>query len=462
MRITRDWRHVVPLLVAGLLVAGVASFGHAAALEDGRAAFEAGDYTEALRLLMPPARGGDPAAQRTIGTMYAQGLGVPLDLDEAARWFRRAAVQGDEKARMNLLWLAQMYRAGDGVPQDCPRALAMMKELTALGHLPSQVNLGSLYIEGCGEIPADVTAGIRLTREAAEKGDPMAQANLGACCARGLGVEQDYGAAMQWYRKAAEQGLPEGQYGVGVMYELGDGVPMDREEARRWYRLAAAQGEERAIARLEALEAGGAVPPDPESFLRDAARHASAPDLAKGYAFVVLVQEMLPMARTGATLQVGEEAVTQENYEVAKEDYDRRQRVYASVIRERGFRQVGGRYTARATPACATAKSMWAEAVLGGRVREVELRQDGFELRIVQHWTTGVKHVFDATATIVESSFAFADPANSDYFLIGTVTDAAITVRPDVEGILSGWPGWVTAPSQKSLTDCAVTLTPAE
>ena len=38
--------------------------------------------------------------------------------------------------------------------------------------------------------------------------------------------------------------------------------------------------------------------------------------------------------------------------------------------------------------------------------------------------------------------------------------DGVITVRPDVEGILSGWPGWVRAPSRKALADCVVTLTP--
>ena len=63
------------------------------------------------------------------------------------------------------------------------------KELAALGSLPAQENLGSLYLEGCGEVAADVPEGVRLTREAAEQGDPMAQANLGACCAMGLGVE---------------------------------------------------------------------------------------------------------------------------------------------------------------------------------------------------------------------------------------------------------------------------------
>ena len=462
MRNTRSWRRAVPLFIAALALAGAPSLVPAGPLEEGRAAIEAGNFADALRLLMPLAQEGNPGAQRAIGVLYAQGSGVTQDYGAAAQWFGKAAAQGDEKARQNLLLLAQMYRVGEGVPQDCARAVAIMKGLIALGYLPAQVNLGSLYFGGCGSIPADVKEGVRLTREAAEKGDPMAQANLGACCAMGVGVEQDYAAAMQWYRKAAEQGSPQGQYGVGVMYEFGEGVPRDLDEARRWYQLAAAQGEERSIARLEALKTGAGGAPDPESFLREAAMRASASDLAKGYSFVMLMQQMLPMAESGGTLQVGEQAITRENYQAAKADYDLRQKVYASVIRERGFKDVGGRYEATARPACRNAQSMWARAVLEGRAREVEIKQDGFELRIIQHWETGPEHAFDATAAVVESSLAFADPANSDYFLLGTVADGVITVRPDADAILSGWPGWVKAPSRKALTDCAVTLTKAK
>ena len=40
----------------------------------------------------------------------------------------------------------------------------------------------------------------------AEKGDPEAQSNLGACYGHGAGVTKDYAEAVKWYRKAADQG----------------------------------------------------------------------------------------------------------------------------------------------------------------------------------------------------------------------------------------------------------------
>ena len=44
---------------------------------------------------------------------------------------------------------------------------------------------------------------------AAEKGDAIAQFNLGLSYYHGKGVLQDYAQAVYWYRKAAEQGHPD-------------------------------------------------------------------------------------------------------------------------------------------------------------------------------------------------------------------------------------------------------------
>ena len=55
---------------------------------------------------------------------------------------------------------------------------------------------------------------------------------------RGLGVPQDYGAAVSYYRVAAEGGHPVAQYLLGSMYEAGWGVEQDLIEAWVWYKRA--------------------------------------------------------------------------------------------------------------------------------------------------------------------------------------------------------------------------------
>ena len=44
-------------------------------------------------------------AQRNIGIMFLQGMGVAADRAEAIRWFRLAAAKGDDDAKEALKYL---------------------------------------------------------------------------------------------------------------------------------------------------------------------------------------------------------------------------------------------------------------------------------------------------------------------------------------------------------------------
>lgn len=48
--------------------------------------------------------------------------------------------------------------------------------------------------------------------------------------------------ALRLYRQAAEQGDPVAQYQLGLMHELGRGVSPDSDEAEYWYGRAVGQG----------------------------------------------------------------------------------------------------------------------------------------------------------------------------------------------------------------------------
>ncbi|MGK9234024.1 SEL1-like repeat protein [Inquilinus limosus] len=50
---------------------------------------------------------GYDAAEAAVGVMYLEGRGVQKDIDEAVRWLRRAAAQGNEEARARLAELAR-------------------------------------------------------------------------------------------------------------------------------------------------------------------------------------------------------------------------------------------------------------------------------------------------------------------------------------------------------------------
>jgi hypothetical protein len=113
-------KHLIGAFCIGAAVSlNLFSVAMAGPLDDGQAAYERGDYAEALQLLVPLAERGDARAQYMLGLAYDRGNGVPQDHAKAAIWYRKAAVQGAPDARASL---GALYARGEGVPQDYAQA----------------------------------------------------------------------------------------------------------------------------------------------------------------------------------------------------------------------------------------------------------------------------------------------------------------------------------------------------
>jgi hypothetical protein len=95
------------------------------------AAYKAGDYEKALRLVKPAAAQGEAAAQYLLGILYGQGKGVAVDAQEAVFNYSRAARQGHADAHANL---ALMLRSGLGVERSDVNALAHIRLAAAQNH----------------------------------------------------------------------------------------------------------------------------------------------------------------------------------------------------------------------------------------------------------------------------------------------------------------------------------------
>lgn len=67
--------------------------------EDGVDAYQNQDYLQAFAIFLPLAESGNVDAQLSVGTMYDRGQGVEQDSQEALKWYRLAAGQGDEIAK---------------------------------------------------------------------------------------------------------------------------------------------------------------------------------------------------------------------------------------------------------------------------------------------------------------------------------------------------------------------------
>lgn len=171
-------------------------------LQQAVAAFEAGAYVDAHRLLQPLAVQGRPEAQFYLGMLLDKGKGVREDAAAALHWYRRAARAGYVNAQY-LLGLK--YARGDGVAPDDARAVEWYRRAAHNRDASAQYALGRMYEQGRGTL-ADMRRAESLYLQAARQGHVKAQLSLGQLYLGAAGIPADHGRAQHWLEAAADQG----------------------------------------------------------------------------------------------------------------------------------------------------------------------------------------------------------------------------------------------------------------
>ena len=115
-------------------------------------------------------------------------------------------------------------------------AIRLVSPLAEKGDILAQYNLGVMYANEKSEIHDNKEAA-KWFLLAAEQGDTDAQVWLGESYIGGRGVTWDVQKAVDWYRLAGEQGHIVAQVRLGLMYDEGQGVTQDHQEAVKWYQL---------------------------------------------------------------------------------------------------------------------------------------------------------------------------------------------------------------------------------
>ncbi len=88
------------ILATGLILIQGTAFS--SELYEGVKAYNSGQYEKAHSLWEPLARNGNHHAQLNMAMLYSGGKGVPQNDVEAARWYKKAAEQGNEHAALYL------------------------------------------------------------------------------------------------------------------------------------------------------------------------------------------------------------------------------------------------------------------------------------------------------------------------------------------------------------------------
>ena len=245
--------------------------------------------------LKKEALSGNVKAQTALGTAYALGKGTEKNLEEAIKWYTKAAENGDKAASELLKFLPlsdfvatigddedveDLYDVLEGLSEqqredadsnteeplkstekeskNTKKVLIALIALIALIFvvgINSKIKAKTQYRIGKDyEKDNNFEEALSCYKKAAELGLPEAQHKLGSIYYSAKSFDE----AFKWYKKAAEQGHAEALTNLGLMYYNGYGVEKNIDEALKWLKKAADKGDERAKENLESIEKKGA------------------------------------------------------------------------------------------------------------------------------------------------------------------------------------------------------------
>lgn len=145
--------------------------------EPAYAALKGGKYEAALREYSQLAATGSTVAWISLGWMHEHAAGVPRNVGEAERCYRKAVALGDMPANF---YLARLLIEN----KDYQTAFTYFLEAADHGHLPSIYWTGTLYLRGEG-VAKDVRKAESYLKQAVDRGHVFARRDYHLALLRG-------------------------------------------------------------------------------------------------------------------------------------------------------------------------------------------------------------------------------------------------------------------------------------
>ncbi|WP_312907011.1 MobP3 family relaxase [Tissierella praeacuta] len=164
------------------------------------------DFEEAFYLFQSEAEKGNALAMFNLGRMFADGLGMEIDIAKAHEWYGKA-LTAFHKVEDRKPWKYTEYR------------------------------IGKMYSQGLGT-EEDYEKAAHWLTPSAEQRYKFAEYSLGGLYYRGQGVEQSYERAFDLYLRSAKQGFPYADFEVAKMYRDGIGTDRNKKESDKYFRSA--------------------------------------------------------------------------------------------------------------------------------------------------------------------------------------------------------------------------------
>lgn len=214
---------------------------------------------EGFNALKKKVDSGDIHYANSLGYAYEFGIGTPLNIKEAMKYYEMAAKQNNALGMTNL---ADLYIQEDKLKKAKPLLVKAAKKESGYAQYLLAMNFFDLYSENNKEAlfwleraasndepyalyqlglyyseANDLAKAIKYYQRAAELNNADALLELSYIYGEGIGVEQDDDKALFYLKKAAESGNQEGLDELVAMALSGQGN-MDAKEAEYWIKKA--------------------------------------------------------------------------------------------------------------------------------------------------------------------------------------------------------------------------------
>jgi TPR repeat protein len=183
----------------------------------------------------------DPIERRLLGVPdYEDEPAFTKDDIQALAYYRVAADAGFAPAIVDL---ASFYYSGVAVPQDRQLAIQLLNQAAEQGDPRAQAWLSRLYEQEGSGVVRDFAIAAQYLRSAAEGGEPRSQYDLAYQILNTSGANQgQWEEAISLLERASQAGYPNARYFLAEQYRDGIKVPLNLDRARELYQQAAADG----------------------------------------------------------------------------------------------------------------------------------------------------------------------------------------------------------------------------
>ena len=199
-----------------------------------------GEIEGGLNLLAPLLKQGHPRAQFLASELYRRGDGLPQNQHLSIELLKVAASQHEPSSQFALA-----KRLMENCSDECPQimeAIALLEAASGAGYNKATEALAEIYYVGIG-VAEDERKALPFIMKAAKAGLSASQRVLAHLYSEGKVVEKSPELALKWNEKAAENGDFRAMARTGWMYIRGEGADTDRVKGLGYLWIAAHAGD---------------------------------------------------------------------------------------------------------------------------------------------------------------------------------------------------------------------------